>query len=158
MNPPEPKGVIPLHIKADTKMESIMQNYKKDAEMENEMDMIMMGNYDIKMELIKKMLMNWRIVMKENRREEERYKEEYEKGIRRKKGLEEIDVYFKRASEEMNKIEEEIAKKRKEGKVEVLIDADPVYYDIEKAAYIVYARITNEEEIRNGGDRDYVSY
>ena len=45
MNPPEPKGVHPLHIKTDTKMDSIMQNYKKDAELENELDKIEMENY-----------------------------------------------------------------------------------------------------------------
>ena len=45
MNPPEPKGVIPLQINNRYKMESIMQNYKKDAEMENEMDLVDMGNF-----------------------------------------------------------------------------------------------------------------
>ena len=45
MNPPEPKGVIPLQITADLKMDSIMVNYKNDAELENELDMVDMGNY-----------------------------------------------------------------------------------------------------------------
>ena len=45
INPPEPKDVIPLQINSRYKMESIMQNYKKDAEMENEMDMVDMGNF-----------------------------------------------------------------------------------------------------------------
>ena len=74
----------------------------KDNELEN------------KMELIKKMLMNWKVVITANRREEEMYKEEYERGIRRKKCLEELDEYFKEISEEVERIEEGKADEKKE--------------------------------------------
>ena len=78
------------------------------------------------MELVNKLLINWKVAITQNRKEEERYKEEYEKGIRRKKGLEEVDVYFKKISEETKEIEEEIAKKIEGGKVDEMIDPGPV--------------------------------
>ena len=121
-----------------TESDSITKNEQKDKELEK------------KMELVNKLWINWKVVMKENRREEERYKEEYEKGVRRKKDLEEVDEYFKKASEEMNKIEEDIDEEREE-----VYDVFDVLYSV---AYIVYAKIGNEEEMRKRGERDYVSY
>ena len=65
------------------------------------------------MALIKKMLMNWKVVITANRREEEMYLEAYERGIRRKKCLEEFDEYFKEISEEVERIEEGKADEKK---------------------------------------------
>ena len=85
--------------------------------------------------------------MKANRREEERYKEEYEKGVRRKKDLEEVDEYFQQVSEEVNKVEEYYDEEGKK-----------VYDVLMSVAHIVHAKIRNEEEMRKRGERDYVSY
>ena len=100
------------------------------------------------MELIKKMLMNWKVVITANRREEEMYEEEYERGIRRKKYLEELDKYFKEISEEVERIEEGKADERfVKGSMNTLI------YEIE-------GEIEWEEKAgrrqKDQGDIDYV--
>ena len=75
-----------------------------------------------KMELIKKMLMNWKVVITANRREEEMYYEEFERGLRRMKYLGKLDGYFKKISEEVEKIEEgKVDEKRLEAIIDVLI-------------------------------------
>ena len=45
MNLPEPKGVHPLVERKRVKMESIMVNYKKDSEIEGELENVNIENY-----------------------------------------------------------------------------------------------------------------
>ena len=45
MNLPEPKGVHPLLNKRKTKMDSMLKNYKKDAEIEAELENVNIENY-----------------------------------------------------------------------------------------------------------------
>ena len=72
------------------------------------------------------------------------YKEEYERGIRRKKCLEELDEYFKEISEEVERIEEG---KADEKKVEEVVN---------RLIYKIEEEIEIEED--NRGDIDYVKY
>ena len=71
------------------------------------------------------------------------YEEEYERGIRRKKYLEELDEYFEEISEEVERIEEG---KADEKKVEEVIN---------RLIYKIEEEIEIEEIYRNRGDRDY---
>ena len=80
------------------------------------------------MYLIRNLQKNWDIVIRENKKEEEKYREEYEKGIRRSKDLGVIDRYFKKLSEEMERIDKKISEEKKrmeEEKAGEMIDPGP---------------------------------
>ena len=95
LEPLEPKGVHPLVEHKKVKMESELKE---------------------KMELIKKMLMNWKVVIIENRKGEGECKEVYK---RRKDNLKECEDLIQDISEEVQEIEKG---KTDEREVEIIID------------------------------------
>ena len=101
----------------------------------------------MKIELTKKLLTHWKKVVKTEKSNEEENKEKYERGIRRKKGLEKFEKHFKQISEEVERIEEE---KADEEKLEEVIDG--LKREIEKNG------IEYELEYRQRGERDYKSF
>ena len=96
-----------------------------------------------KVEMIKKMLMNWKVVITADRREGGMCREVYE---RKKDNLEECEDFIQDISEEVQRIEE--------GKTTEGIVEDTINWLI----YRIRGYIEQEEEYRNRGEIDCARY